>query len=560
MKYWLRMGGPNGITFRAWLILSPVSIIFTWVVLPEGYAPTANMWNGFLVGFLAHAVTGLVLFVGKYTVLRNTAKKPRPVLSLAVIALAGAARGWSVAYFLELFLVTEQADYADRMLAGSILVLIWFAVSAVMVDGERQYKASYEALMGELDLQTKIRNEQAEQLKENQSRLLMEIRDTLSDALRSGKSASDIHNAVESLIRPLAHRLSSTSTFSQKVQKIPARRIKVGPVIKTAFTQTPYSPLWTILMSVLATLYSKLWQFGLPALLDSVLSALVIWLFFTSAKRLKLYGAWVLPVWFITGLSASMVTAVLSGNFTPEGLPGILYLSINVVVPAAIVSAIGAFDRNTDKNLNELREIAAQVSWEAASLEQRAWVEQQRLARFVHSELQARLRSFALRLDVSGRLPTPEEIETLRLECESAFPIESQQRNFEEFLQKNSELWDGVVNITSDIPAEVFAALAADSYAATAAEEICKEAVVNAVRHGKAKNIMIRCTIEGDANQKLVVTLEISDDGVGLESVTKNMGISQIEQLSISYSLQRQGDNTVLTAGITCAPNLVSQL
>ena len=112
MKYWLRMGGPNGITFRAWILISPVSIIFTWVVLPEGYAPTANMWNGFLVGLLAHIVTGLVLLLGKYTVLRNVAKKPRPATSLVVFALAGAARGWSVAYLLEIFAVTEKADYA----------------------------------------------------------------------------------------------------------------------------------------------------------------------------------------------------------------------------------------------------------------------------------------------------------------------------------------------------------------------------------------------------------------------------------------------------------------
>lgn len=559
MKYWLRMGGPNGITFRAWILISPVSIIFTWVVLPEGYAPTANMWNGFLVGLLAHIVTGLVLLLGKYTVLRNVAKKPRPITSLVVFAVAGAARGWSVAYLLEVFAVTEQADYADRMLAGSLLVLIWFAVSAVMVDGERQYRASYAELLGQIERQTSLRTEQASALKTYQERLLTEIKSTLADALRSGKTASDIHASVENLIRPLAHKLSSSTKFFETTTKLPSRKIRIAPVIRTAFNQTAYSPLWTILVAVLATAYSKLWQFGLAAFLDSAVSALVIWTFFTLANRFKLYGFWVIPIWFATGLAASLVTAFFSGNLTSEGIPNVLYLSVNVVVPAAIVAAIGAFDRNTDHNIAVLRELADRVSWEAASLEQRAWVEQQRLARFVHSELQGRLRAFALRLDLSGELPTDQDIEKLRQECEAAFPLESKQRNFEEFLENNLALWEGVVQIETNIPAEVLAALASDAYASAAAEEIWKEAVVNAVRHGKAKHIEIAAKIERSVSEQLLLQLEFVDDGVGPIEIKEGMGLAQLSQLTIDYSLSREVGKTRLIATLTIAPALVGQ-
>lgn len=559
MKYWLRMGGPNGITFRAWILISPVSIIFTWVVLPEGYAPTANIWNGFLVGLLAHIVTGLVLLIGKYTILRNVAKKPRPVTSLAVFALAGAARGWSVAYLLEAFAVTEQADYADRMLAGALLVMIWFAVSAVMVDGERQYRASYAELLGQIERQTTLRSQQANALKSYQERLLAEIKATLADALRAGRTASDIHNSVEHLIRPLAHRLNTTTNFFESSAKPPSRRIQLAPVIRTAFNQTAYSPLWTILVAVLATAYSKLWQFGLTALLDSAMSALVIWLFFSLARRWKLYGFWVLPVWFLTGLAASLVTAFFSGNLSLSGIPNVLYLSINVIVPAAIVAAIGAFDRNTEHNLDVLRELADRVSWEASSLEQRAWVEQQRLARFVHSELQGRLRAFALRLDISGQLPTDEDIEKLRQECEEVFPLESKQRNFEEFLANNLALWEGVVEIERYIPTEVLAALASDTYASAAAEEIWKEAVVNAVRHGKAKHISINAKLERSVSDQLLLELEFVDDGIGPTDSKEGMGSTQLSQLTINHSLAREAEKTKLTATLTIAPTLVSQ-
>jgi len=455
--------------------------------------------------------------------------------------------------------VTEKADYADRMLAGSLLVLIWFAVSAVMVDGERQYRASYAELLGQIERQTILRTEQAIALKDYQARLLAEIKATLSDTLRSGKTASDIHESVERLIRPLAHRLNSSRQLFESSTKPPSRRIQIAPVIRTAFNQTAYSPLWTILVAVLATAYSKLWQFGIAALLDSVISALVIWGFFTLAKRWKLYGVWVLPVWFLTGLAASLVTATLSGNLSIEGIPNVLYLSINVIVPAAIVASIGAFDRNTEHNISILRELADKVSWEAASLEQRAWVEQQRLARFVHSELQGRLRAFALRLDVSGSLPTDEDIEKLRQECEEAFPLESKQRNFEEFLKNNLALWEGVVQIETNVSSEVLSALAADSYASAAAEEIWKEAVVNAVRHGKAKHISISASLERSVSDQLLLELEFVDDGVGLGETKEGMGLAQLDQLTINHSLVREADKTKLSATLTIAPALVSQ-
>lgn len=559
MKYWLRMGGPNAITWQAWLILSPISIFFTWVVLPEGYAPTANILNGFLVGLITHLVTGLVLLVAKYTVLQGSNIRPRPVLTLMAFALAGTARGWSAAYFLEALGVTEKADYGQRMVAGSILVLIWFAVAAVLVDGEKKYRSTYSDLVEKLQRQISLRTEQKEVLENNQQRLLREIRQTLEDALRSGKSTTDINNSVDQLIRPLAHRMSITSRFALTSAQPPKRRVQLGPVIRTAFSKTPYNPLWTSLMAVLATLYSRLWQFGLVALIDSLFTLFSIWAIFTLANRFKLYGIWVIPVWFFTGLLAASGTAILSGRFSLEGLPNTLYLSINVVIPAAIIAAIGAFDRNSEYNLTLLREVTDQVEWEASSLEQRAWVEQQRLARFVHSELQSRLRAFALKLELAGRAPSDEEIESLRQECERAFPLQSEQKKFQDFLANAQELWEGAVQIEADVSEEALMALAADSYASAATEEICREAIVNAVKHGKAKIIELTLQVIDSTASQLTLNLKIVDDGFGIESIKTGMGLAEIEKLSIDYSLTRDGGKTVLSAAIACLPNLVLQ-
>lgn len=558
MNYWRRMGGPNGITFRAWILIAPVSVAFTWVVAPEGYKSEPNPWLGFLLGAIAHLLTGAVLVLGKYTLLRKTAMKSKPITTLTVFFAAGAVRGITVAYLMETFDFVEQADYPDRMLAGAILVLVWFAISAVMVDGERQYKASYEELANQLETQERLKTQQKEYLRQAQEALLAEIRSTLTDTLRAGKTTGEIRNSVDQLLRPLAHRLISATRTSSVSRKAPPKRISLASVVITALKVTAYSPVWTILMAVLGTLYSKLWQFGTSALIDSTLNALAIWLIFSAAKRLKLYGIWVLPVWILTGLTASSITALISGNFVLENAPNIIYLSVNVVVPAAIVAAIGAFDRNTEKNLSQLRDLASQVSWEASSLEQRAYIEQQRIARFVHSELQSRIRAFAMKLDFTGRSPTEKEICDLREQCEAAFPLETKQKLFEDFLQDSVELWEGVAEIRADISIDVLTILSTDTYASSAMEEICREAILNAIRHGEATKIEILARSIEDLGQKLVIQLDVIDNG-SLKPIERHgIGLKEIEQLTVSHTLLREGERTRLTAKITCSPTLVN--
>ncbi len=54
---------------------------------------------------------------------------------------------------------------------------------------------------------------------------------------------------------------------------------------------------------------------------------------------------------------------------------------------------------------------------------------------------------------------------------------------------------------------------------------ICQEAMTNAVRHGKAKNIIIILQLE-----ELLMKLYIFDDGIGCDGIKKGMGLSGIEQ------------------------------
>lgn len=541
------MGGPHGISAIAWLVLAPISILFTIEVVPEGYIPGYSQLLGYLIGFLGHLITGLVLLLGKLTLFRNVSIKPLPVLMLIWFAVAGVARGASVAWLFEVGGITESADYFERMRSGAVLVLVWFAVSAVMVDGYKMYSKSFLDLSNQLANQKEIRDAGYLKLQDRISSLVAEVRTTLSEALQAGASSSDMHRAVDELVRPLAHDIDRKATLKLPEKEPVRRKIRILPVVQTALHDTPYNPGWTSLMAIVGTLSSRIWQSGFVAILDSVAMGVIIWAIFTLSKKLKLFGLWVPVIWFTTGLMTSFASSLIT-NGTILFSAGMIYFSVNVFAPAMIVALIGAFDRNAGRNLDQLRHVISELEWETQALEQRTWVEQRRLARFVHSELQSRIRAFALRMDLAARMPNDQEITQLKLECEAALSAGNEQREFSLFMEDISELWQGLIEIKFIAASETMLALSMDPYATAVAIEICREGIGNAAKHGKAKTVEISLEINPEPFGTLAI--QVINDGLEPQDSQKGFGLGMISDLTIGWSLSRRELFTVLDATI----------
>ena len=73
-----------------------------------------------------------------------------------------------------------------------------------------------------------------------------------------------------------------------------------------------------------------------------------------------------------------------------------------------------------------------------------------------------------------------------------------------------------------------------DANARMCVNEICKEAVSNAVRHGEAKKIKISI----DRSQDELLTIDVADDGRGFWGSTKpGVGSRMFDDLTIDWSL-----------------------
>lgn len=549
MSWWQRIGGPNGITLFGWLLLSPISIFFTVEVVPEGYLEGWSRLDGYLLGTLSHLVTGLVLLVGKEVVGRLPGDQPKPLAIVAVMGLAGASRGLVTAFSLEAFSITANADYLDRIASGAALIIIWFTAVAVVVDSRQRYRDSYARLSEKLEQQRLLRERGSSILAEREQSLLEQVRQTLQESLRVGSKTDDIHNAVDQLVRPLSHNLAQSRPVVSIPKASPKRRISLWPIARSAFEQTPYSFGPVIFVAVLGTFYSKLWQFGLLGVLDSLVSALFIWFFFALGQRLEKFGWWTWLFWFAAGLSSGLATGLVSGVNPLENPMPAFYLSLNVVIPAVMVAFLRAYDFQAELNLAALEHSIEAVQWETAALRQQAWVQQKRIARFVHSDLQARIRAFALRLELSGNQPREADIEELRNECETNLALGGEYQDFAKFITELQELWDGVSSIELKATDRVMDLLRRDRFTQIALVEIVREAVSNSVKHGRADRISVE--LEADQSAGLGnIQVVVKDNGKSSGDETAGLGSQVLQELTLGWELTKGPSGATLKAEV----------
>jgi len=545
-KMLARIGGPNGITLAAWLLLAPISVFLTHYVVPEGLQESPVPAAGILVGTIGHLVTGLVLLLGKLIFLGGVGLRPKPTTTLLIMLVAGVARGFSVSYSLELFGLVASADYLERIRSGAVLIIVWFSVTALVVDSRQSYRVGYQKLEEAIADQLNIRHQGEAQIDQARTDILEQIKATLKSALVLGSSSRDLHNAVDDLVSPLSHRLASEiQRFTAEPVKIKSR-IQVRPVIRAAFSETGFSPIPTATMSVLGTISSLFWAEGPIALAGAAVDFLVVFGVLELAKRLAIKGAFTPLAWFTAGLAAAALSDLVTNPDPLDNPLVLLLLSINVMVPAALFAFLAAFEKQAEANLQLLRENLSLLGLETQALEQRLWIERKRLARFVHSELQSRLRAFALRLEFEGSEPSEAQVAQLRVECEEALVFDDETQSFERFLGIQKQLWSGVTNLGLSASRETLDLLLQDSYATGIAIELVREGITNAVKHAKSKNIVVSLRADFGFDQIGELEVEVRNDGSSLKEGPVGMGAAIFSELAPDFSLTSDGSETVL--------------
>lgn len=561
MKNFNRIGGRHAVTLRAWLILLPLSMFGTISFTPEGPRGVTALLLAWFVGLLVHVFTGPILLVARFTYLHDGDRKPRPIAAIATLAAAGAVRGYSVAFLFEYFGVVAQADYLERMIAGAVLTVILFGGAAILVDSQSAYREAADRLEAERAQAQQLARDGERKLAQQRELQLQLVRKTLSESLQSARSRNQLHEAVDQVVRPLSHNLARLAQLVPLGESAaPTTRVRLLPAIRAGLAGHPFNIAGTLLIAMTATAYSRFWAFGWLAAIDLALMALTVVIGFRVFERLRVQGWWALGAIQLVGIASATFTYLLIGANPVTQLASLILLSFNIAIPAVGIAFFKGFEQLRAERLVEMGAATQDANWQRSLIQSRAWVERQRLGRFVHSELQGRIRATALRAATEhGELLPAEVVEALEEECLRAIDLTLDEPDLDAFMANTVELWQGVADVSFDLTPAAREALAADPWATTALIEISREAISNASKHGGASEILI--TVEPAEESFNALRFRALDNGASQRyknakpaSSAGGLGLATIAEFTLESDLEITQTGAVLSALIATRP------
>jgi prepilin signal peptidase PulO-like enzyme (type II secretory pathway) len=528
--------------FVLWLITTVQTVLIIWLVLKLGLRKRlnrkpsilANMTLGAVVGGTANVTTGVLAIAlgldseGLWEVRALGGALSFPLMLILLNNLRGAMieRNDNIAKLREI----EDQLLGYRESAKQILQ------DAL----ESMRNATVAAVTPALDRVSELLKHQVS----------TEMRRDLIDELR---------NVIATQVRPLSQALHQVA---EKLSIPPSRTVTspdIKPKLPSTFglrkSLTLMPAFLLILMGYPMVAYLVIDRTSLfRGVLSAIGAALVMSLLKLMLPKTKEIKTWLGLTLLVLFASIAAVPGFLITYFRYGPIAEIFNNAIWMVgisVGAFLLTSYArAIDEAREKYERELEQFNEQLSKEVALFEQRLWLERRAWSYVIHGDVQGSLSAAVTRLQRSEKLE-PYELEMVKQDMARATKAltssPAKDINFTQSLDELVRTWAGVCNIKIESSARADRAIDANLDVRNCINEICKEAISNAVRHGNAKNAVIRLSREKDD----VIELEICNDGhKPLREQPNGMGLSMIDDLSLSWQLttERHKNQTCLVA------------
>lgn len=502
----------------------------------------------------------------KGLILNRNPDKRRPWLSLFVAGFAGVSRNLTVGWMASILSLDNSSIWAFRAFGGFIIGATVFGIWAAGLGSRLEYLTSLEKLA--------IAQRQLARTRERIPNQISEVNDLLEERTRQSLipqfesirqqvgQTDSIPNAVEHLrqalsqqIRPVMEKLAKEKPDPIKLQDMDDYRVVApklpevyrlrekimvgwssimvwigialwfvflstsGGLIKSLIAVAPYS----LTLGFLKLCVPKQKTFSksagitltsLFALLSSAASGVAIWSFQTSL------GQYLMLMGFV----------VLSGLIGP-----VFLLQVNSRVDQRIEN-----ERQIQKYLDD-------IAKENARFAQRLWVFRKRWLLVLHGTVQSALTAAIVRLQSSEQDESVSRQLALQDIQRAEQAVKTQltaPQNFERELSELVRVWQGICDVKTTISERAKRVICKQADVAFCANEILKEAISNAVRHGSATEARIIIDRELDD----LLTIKVWNNGSSPNSKDRvGIGSEMMNEVCLSWRLSgNRGDVTLL--------------
>ena len=482
----------------------------------------------------------------------------RTLITTSLGILVGADEGVAWGYQLVLGALYEVA-----------MVAVWANVNGAYRDHlklVRQLNQTRESILGYREnAEAMLAEEQEELIQLTQNTLMPQIQ-LVEKALGVGETqmsvrwglANEIKGLINNQVRPLSESLRvSARALVKPAKSVPSQfgaLFSIPSRFKIQDSIFPKLTAGTMLLSYLATPF---WVLDISWVIPSAFLILTYYAVIYGFKRL-FQDSPELPAWVgIPVLAAIAIVNVLPSYtaavfFYPDTKSAVIYGltliwgSLIIVLSFAYLNSLDFEAKNYRKLLEEQN---TELSREMALFEQQLWVARRNWSLIIHGTVQASLTAALTRLnaaDADKKTLTLAKKDLDRAIVALSTPP-SLDVKFGSAIKEIVATWQGVCDIQVDIDSAVKKVVTKDPRLSMCVNEILKEAISNAVRHGDARTAQASLKLADEG----VIDLTVTNDGKAPRiGVRKGLGSNLLDELTVDWSLDFDSatDQTILTA------------
>lgn len=574
-----RINAAKPFTWQAFAGMGLGLLAFSPNILINNHGHQPEIWRALLL--LSLAILALITFTLNSLLLGNRTVGEKPLVAWSLLA------GLSVLFPIIIRIVANEifhlSDFQPgfiRYFTTGIVWLLGTLMFAVVINETNDFRKELGKLRTQLATALRLKKEEQTTLEELRLDIIANVKTTLKKAFEklvpqnSSRDASrQLQELLDDVVRPLASNLSHRDIEFSDDQESNVKKFRVSlKEVANRLTDTnPFEYKWTPFLVALPTLSMKTWVVPFPIALLSFFGSVVflfaaLYLFhfvfnkyiFRSTKQFSLL---ILVVIFLAiGLLDTFVARIIVG-LEPTSVG--LLIAATEFGALMLLALLRAIPLERQRLLMELDAALSDVRWMNTRRGQLIWVEQQRFARLIHGEIQAKILATFLDLSLNmknGQL-SQDQISQLYDKCEAALILPDTRNSLTSFLRSLTEIWSASVAITTLIPERVKVQIEADPVAQEAVIEIIREALNNAVKYSHSTAITISIEIQQPASHEnsspfSLLQIEVIGDAkseltpVISQSGNTGQGTALFNQLSKKWELLLTSESSRLLAHV----------
>ena len=370
--------------------------------------------------------------------------------------------------------------------------------------------------------------------------------------------AHELKGIIYNQVRPLSESLrQSAKNLVKPAPAAPSHLVSIVAIPQRFAVKNSIFPKLTWGTMLLSFMSSPFWildiSWVIPSALLSFTYGAMLYGFKKFFDRVPSTPWWVgLPALIAIATISVVPAYAVAVWFYPDVKAAVLYGLTLVTVSNIVIFSfayLDSLDYEARLYRTMLKEQNQELVIEMALFEQQLWAARRNWSLVIHGTVQASLTAALTRLNAPDAdkktLDAAKKDLDRAMEALSAPPVS--KINFAPAIKELVSTWQGVCDIEVEVSPELKKVISRDVRLSMCINEILKEAVSNAVRHGDAQKAWV--TVGAPSGG--VIELSVANDGIApMTGGRRGIGSGLLDELTVDWSLNYDENNsrTILRA------------